>query len=126
MRRKKGKLYMEKEYKKKFCIYKIVDKNTNNVIYIGQTTNTLHRRLIQHHSGDYTYPDRQISKYDFDDLDILPIVDCSTQDEADKLEKLYTEMYEKDYDLLNVKKANDPPPEIKEKISNTLKKTLNL
>ena len=34
MRRKKGKLYMEKEYKKKFCIYKIVDKNTNNVIYI--------------------------------------------------------------------------------------------
>ena len=62
---------------------------------------------------------------DFDDLDILPIVDCSTQDEADKLEKLYTEMYEKDYDLLNVKKANDPPPEIKEKISNTLKKTLN-
>jgi len=110
----------KKEYSKKYCIYKIVNKKTNNVLYVGKTTSSLNTRLIQHLSNYSTYADVELKKYNKKDLIIVPIIDTDNKNESDILEEKYIKEYQRKFNLLNIKIGNKFDEKTKTKIRKSL------
>lgn len=62
----------------------------NGKIYVGQTTQTLESRMLQHkyhHNG--LYIDRAIHKYGFENFNTEFLEECTTQNELDEHEKFW-------------------------------------
>ena len=70
-------------------VYKITNL-LNGKIYVGQTTQTLEARMLQHkyhHKG--LYIDRAIYKYGFENFHSEILEECNTQDELNEREKFW-------------------------------------
>ena len=117
----KGKYEYEKEYDDIFCIYKIIDKRTGNVLYVGRTSQALRKRFLQHLANTSTYADRKLRKYNKEDLEILPITTTDDEEMAGWLEEIWTEEYGKTFSLLNTKIGDKFDNATKNKIRNSLK-----
>lgn len=107
-------------------IYKIVNK-INSKVYVGQTTQPLHRR-IKDHAGDHSgclAINNAIKKYGLENFEISLIEECSSREELNKKEVYYIKnlnsLYSNGYNLREGGSQFKMTDLQKEKISKTLK-----
>lgn len=78
---------MEKE--KTYCVYKIVDLRTDEIIYVGKTSNFKHRKYY-HFTQDKTPVQKYMLEEGRDKFEMTKLIDdIETNDEAVKIEDAY-------------------------------------
>lgn len=87
-----------------YIVYKIVEKSTNNIVYVGCTSQKLKNRFLQHISGDTTATKNKIA-LDTHYIEAIEVV--NDKKEAIDREKYWTETYRKSYNLLNIRVGTD-------------------
>lgn len=76
-------------------VYKITNI-VNGKVYVGQTIQTLRKRIIEHKndSKDAPYPlYRAMRKYGFDKFSFEGLCECQTQEELDSMEKFHIQAH---------------------------------
>lgn len=75
-------------------IYKVTNR-LNGMVYIGQTSRSLNRRISEHLSNNRTsYFDRALRKYGINNFNIEIIDIATSKEELNEKEKYYIEYYD--------------------------------
>ena len=79
---------MDDIMKKSMVIYLLTD-TTNGMQYVGQTTQTLQKRLNEHRRKHHTYVDRAISSHGWANFTVELLEECATLDELNERERYW-------------------------------------